>query len=351
MGKCTPVWAQLHPPPSDPRFFFSHLHRTKFSTEKLRLISQEFPTIASLCATLTLRGKVFRDITRPSHLLDLNNPEHIFLNQIRVNLCKQAPHLAKIKILRVRSPKASWTDRALKINKNALKNGIKRACNHSEPGYVPPSYNSRLRDRAPIVQDPALFCNSYSWTTKSYIPSLFRSFHLDFLNRTLLSPNKLTKMKIPNPPPHICPHTNTLAHSEHCLMYCIFPEIVTRVLNDFLIHMNLPKVTTEWIAFQWPIKDFNFDILKQLFLLTAAFKMCALSIHTAENFHRFHGDMFHAKFISCVEKALDAARVAKLPSRLISNLSNWLPDNFLNIRYTISETIRDVAVLRLNNPI
>ena len=191
------------PKKSDPRFFFLPLCRKTFESEELRLQGQQFSTIASLCKRIIINRRVFFDIRYPSDRLNLNLPEHRFLDSIRINILKNSPTLATSGPTRIYRSSFSWLLGAMDSNKASLKKAFTRVFHDIDPSYTPPSYATGLADGCTLPRDPALFRSSYFWPANSSVPSSFRSVTIEFLNRTLISPRKLHRMGISSPPPHL----------------------------------------------------------------------------------------------------------------------------------------------------
>ena len=336
---CTPARGDL-------RFFFSPLHGKTFDSESLRLQGQKFSTIAQLCKRVLIDRRPYYDIRYPSDSLNLTLPEHQFLNAIRINLLERAPELANLAPARVHRPKSSWVLGALGFSKSSLKKGLNRVFHKVPEDYIPPSFHTRRNENAICPRDPAHFCSAYQWVACSTVPTSFRSITLEFLNRTLTSPRKLHRMGVSDPPPLNCPLNNELADLDHVIITCAIPESLLAVLNLFLSHQpNLPgNISQEWFAFMWRIDNIDSEIQTQLFLLSAACKVIAHKAHCNPSFSMLSVNHCHAKILSIIKLALDAANTTKAPSKIINLLHNWTFDNFLAIRYAIYEVFRSVNV-------
>ena len=78
---------------------------------------------------------------------------------------------------------------------------------------------------------------------KEKIPVSLKSLHIEFLNRTLYSRNKLFKFGLVEPP--ICSICHEVAMTEHCLYKCYFLLFYTTKIANFLdekYHREVPHI-------------------------------------------------------------------------------------------------------------
>ena len=96
----------------------------------------------------------------------------------------------------------------------------------------PPSWTSiRIRDWVETF-DAEEVMKSCKRILKEKIPVSLKSMHIEFLNRTLCSRNKLFKFGLVESPN--CSICHEIATTEHCLYECSFPRFCTTKIATFL---------------------------------------------------------------------------------------------------------------------
>ena len=106
----------------------------------------------------------------------------------------------------------------------------------------PPGLLTRERDRVEIF-DLEDTMRSFKRILNEKIPLRLKSFHVEFINRTLWSRNKLWKFGLAdNPNCNIC---FEVATTEHCLFFCTFPTFCASKIANFLdkkLHNGVPRI-------------------------------------------------------------------------------------------------------------
>ena len=110
---------------------------------------------------------------------------------------------------------------------------------------------------------------SYTPLGYSDIPSLSRSFHLEYLHRSLISQ---TKQEAMNRGINLyCNHCNELASSTHVLNDCILAQLCQKIFIKFFESRNMKQrlLQTEvfYEYFWWDTKVFEHQFFKEMWLV------------------------------------------------------------------------------------
>ena len=128
--------------------------------------------------------------------------------------------------------------------------------------FIPNSYNTRLRDNEEVPREARYFKASYKMLKCSDIPASSRSFHLEYLHRSLNSRSKHKAMNIMNADA-FCVHCTSTATSSHVLNWCILAKITQKVITEYCKHKGYKHNLLSdkaYLSFLWwepKIMDYN----------------------------------------------------------------------------------------------
>ena len=111
-----------------------------------------------------------------------------------------------------------------------------------ENDRIPPAITSRIKDNVDFPTTET-FMLSFEKVLNMKIQTKFKSFHLEYLNRTLVSKSKLFHFKQSDS--NICSKCNVISTTEHALYFCTMPFKFSDLLVSFLdkkVHNDVPKI-------------------------------------------------------------------------------------------------------------
>ena len=326
------------------------------TNECLRLPQQQFPTVASIW------GRGINNTLCPERL---HNSITEALQQVQIS--SERSDLIRLERLRedvqnnnrkhnikpptkIRFLKVTWTGLMLLNPKSAkFKNALSRSYKASLPSIAAPAYETRIRDGEDVPRDQTLFTSAYIFICQSNIPSSFKSFQFELLNRTLISPRKLAKMHPEFIEMSFCSHCQADASSLHYTTECILPTLARSFLNEFLRERNFPEET--WNSdlhyiFSWPLDQMlSKELQSQLLLITICIKKASMDIHWEPRFINFTSFQFAAKLLTTLELCKSAATASRVPDNLIIEFANYTHNNIDEIHRRHAYHISDLRNL------
>ena len=308
------------------RFMFN----TPLQFERLRRPNDEemFSTVASLCLRDETQKSAY-DITINSRRLDAlaESEGKARLIQLREKLCTRFGNRSKqpffFKASSQNKLTETWGVRLpscfREINKG-IKRIFKRTAWLDQPSkYLPPSFFTRERDGISLPPHRESYIKAYLPLTYSEMPAITRSFHLEYLNRTLISRTKLESMKVSRVNSY-CNHCSKPASSIHVLNDCILAQIVRRTFIHFFKEKKMNQALLQTDSFHdyfwWDPATMNNQLHRELWLVWVETRRHAHSIDFLQRFERFGVYQFTAKAITAFRKAAEAAKILKFPRAL-----------------------------------
>ena len=193
--------------------------------------------------------------------------------------------------------------------------------------YIPPSFFTRQRDNVNCPRDPELFKAAYHPLTFSELPAATRSFHLEYLHRSLFSRNKQYLMLKTNTSPN-CPHCNEIASSAHVLNDCFIAQMIKKSFKAFFQHKgwknNLLSDDTFLEFFWWEPKIWAHRQYKELWAVWAETRRHAHACDSLPRFERFGPHHFMAKLQTAFRKAAEVAHINRF--KLATELCDFVVD-------------------------
>ena len=299
-----------------------YMFNTPLQFERLRRPNDDemFSTIASLC----LQDKTLKsayDITSNSCRLDAlpESEGKARLIQLREKLSTRfGDRSQQLFFLKASSPNRlteTW-GACLPFCFREINKGIKRIFRRTawldQPTeYLPPAFFTRERDGISLPLHRDSYIKAYLPLSYSEIPAITRSFHLEYLNRTLFSRTKQEAMKVSRVNSY-CNHCNELASSSHVLNECILAQIIRRTFILFFkekeMKHELLQTDIFYNYFWWDPTTMNNQLYRELWLVWAETRRHAHSVNFLPRFDRFGCYHFTAKAITAFRKAAEAAK-------------------------------------------
>ena len=162
-----------------------------------------------------------------------NVKKHIFPGMLR-----QLP----VKKFKKRNSMCPFFYQAVVIERNFFSNAVRQLLIEKYQDSPPPGLITRVKDGVETF-DAEEVMKSCKRILKEKIPVSLKSLHIEFINRTLCSRNKLFKFGLVESPN--CSICHEIATTEHCLYECSFPRFCTTKIATFLdekFHRGVPHI-------------------------------------------------------------------------------------------------------------
>jgi hypothetical protein len=149
-----------------------------------------------------------------------------------------------------------------------LKKKFEEKMNELKP--IAPSYNTRIKDKVFALQDVKIFKNAYRVSMKFPLSTIYKTFNIQILNRTLYTSQKAIKWKIPGETGH-CVKCSENEDTSHLLIDCdkyAYPLWVE--LNSSLKSISpQPLSDISWlnIIYHKNLNGLDHEKMKQLLIL------------------------------------------------------------------------------------
>lgn len=303
---------------------FELFYKTTWSeADQRRVDGGMFPTAASLCSQQD--GQLF-----PEEL----NEEVEETDEVTRKRLKSIHRELKLAVgtkpvKKTTSMGLTWGQRLMenpKFLKTALKRSAKKAL-HPDEDYTPPAYLTRLRDgeTVPSKED---FVRSYRWASDSRIPSILRSFHLEYLNRTLLSNTKLNNMKVHDPPPPNCHICRTPANTHHMVNRCVMPRMWRQNIRRFLSSRQICQDFGEevFLDYGWFKQESQLDgrLQAQLAIIILMGKKAAFELYRHPNWASCTPQLVVAKMITAAKLTTTASKTTCEDDIMTADFLNFI---------------------------
>ena len=214
-------------------------------------------------------------------------------------------------------------------NQSRNQKNIRETAWIDEPNkFIPNSYTTRARDNVDAPRDLLHFKGSFKLLKCSEIPAITRSFHLEYLNRSLNSRSK-HKAKNLADANAFCVHCTDIATSLHVLNDCILAKLTQKVITKFCEHkgftQNLLADETYLSYIWWEPKIMDFNTYKEIWMVWVETRKHVHQVNFLPRFNRFGPLQFAAKTATAFRKA---AKVAHFNRLKMAHLPRTLPRNF-----------------------
>ena len=303
---------------------FELFYKTTWSeADQRRVDGGTFPTAASLCSQRD--GQLF-----PEEL----NEEVEEADEVTRKRLKSIHRELKLAVgtkpvKKTTSMGLTWGQRLMenpKFLKTALKRSAKKAL-HPDDDYTPPAYLTRLRD-GETVPSKDDFVRSYRWASDSRIPSILRSFHLEYLNRTLLSNTKLNNMKVHDPPPPNCHICRTPANTHHMVNGCVMPRMWRQNIRRFLSSRQICQDFGEevFLDYGWFKQESQLDgrLQAQLAIIILMGKKAAFELYRHPNWASCTPQLVVAKMITAAKLTTTASKTTCEDDIMTADFLNFI---------------------------
>ena len=181
--------------------------------------------------------------------------------------------------------------------------------------FIPNSYKTRIRDNEDVPRDKKFFKYSYKMLKCSDAPASARSFHLEYLHRSLNSRTKHEAMNMVGADA-FCVHCTCLSSSSHVLNDCILAKITQKTITEFCRHKGYKQdllADETYLSFLWwDPKIMDYETFKQIWIVWIETRR---HIHQVDFLPRFNclGPLqFAAKAATAFRRAAEVAHFHRL---------------------------------------
>ena len=291
-------------------------------------ILDNFKTVASLMNCKYMNRKLYLDPENYNSKLDKLPPQYSsqlkwFLTEVKKNIDFHYTG-------------SSYKKRNLTLFENVankttetLFNLLKRVAKHNlHPSKIPPAWTNRMTEQR-ITPPLEIFQNSLQLTFSISAPPSLKSFTYEYLLRTAISPNKLHKMypkEYPNPSCTRPECNQAISNSDHISFECIFAESIFETIREAIKRRNLHFRLDE---FDFLFPNTTHKNFKELFILTSYARLQFFQATNDEKFHKWSYHHFYVKYLSILNKSIEACSLYEIPHNNIDILLQDAQENAL----------------------
>ena len=175
---------------------------------------------------------------------------------------------------------------------------------------LPPAYQKRIEDKAPIPTSPQMFSKAYTFLHKSTMPTQTKSFILDILNRTAPSKRTLCKMRLVET--DVCARCPVVADNYHVSFECDLPYMAFTAFSEFFKEkMNNLTLTEDNFCFFVPFDKTSFNLNSQFLHLFGAVAHLSYSIVGNNRFGGWGPTVLYAKILTVIDQVITVRKEAK----------------------------------------
>ena len=193
-------------------------------------------------------------------------------------------------------------------------------------GSPPSSWATRKRDNCTIPVELQQLKNSYKFSIHPKIPPSMRSFHYDYLSRTLPSLTKLSQFKNNEFTDDLCPRPeckDLSATSEHIVFHCIFATSILNFVKKAKINRDIDaKMDDNFYLFPFTEKN-NHKSFLESFILATQIKMTAFKIVTEERFHSWNHNHFYLRLLNILKNSIQICELYHIDIKFLHELLEY----------------------------
>ena len=217
------------------------------------------------------------------------------------------------------------------VQKNFFSNATRQLLTDKHQNVPPPGLLTRIRDGVESF-DVEDIMKSCSRVLREKIPISLKSLHIEFLNRTLYSRNKLFKMGYVESP--MCSICHVTATTEHCMYECSFPSFCASKIATFLdekFHKGVPHIhlaRKKLFLYNIYINELHPSAGNQVTNLILTLKKSYLQFAATERW-RGWGEVVHfAQLFAHIKKVIEQRIFVNLKVDLLQDMLASLVDEF-----------------------
>ena len=181
--------------------------------------------------------------------------------------------------------------------------------------FIPNSYKTRIRDNEDVPREEKFFKYSYKMLKCSEASASTRSFHLEYLHRSLNSRTKHEAMNMVGADA-FCVHCTCLSSSSHVLNDCILAKITQKTITEFCRHKGYKQdllADETYLSFLWwDPKIMDYDTFKQIWLVWIETRRHIHQVDFLPRFNRLGPLQFAAKAATAFRRAAEVAHFLRL---------------------------------------
>ena len=198
----------------------------------------------------------------------------------------------------------------------------------------PPALNTRIRDNVETY-DPQIIMESFEKLLRAKIPLKLKSFHVEFIYRTLPSRSKLFSFGIAQS--YLCGRCVEKADTEHILYYCSFPKFCMKKIAAFLddtYHKGVPNVhlcRMKWFLYNIYVEEIPKSVQNEIMNLSLLLKQFCIMSAAEDKWRTWTVTVHFAQLMSHVKRTILQRKYLNIPVDTLQALHNYLVND-----YTIS---------------
>merc|ERR1711915_481335 len=201
---------------------------------------------------------------------------------------------------------------------------------------LPQGILTRVRDGIEFPS-PEQWLSSHKKIMNGPMPIKLKSFSIEFLNRTLVSLNKLKKFDKEDSGVNssICILCKKIANTEHALFECKFPQFCSQIISDFLdakFHNSVPWISVNkrnLFLYSCFIDEIPKIVQYEIILLTLVMKSRFLHWSASNKWENWSKLTYTAQMLNMINRATFILKAQNKQVRILNDLYDHLSEVLL----------------------
>ena len=200
----------------------------------------------------------------------------------------------------------------------------------TESSY-PPALDTRIRDNVESF-DKETIMKSFSRILQAKLPLKLKSFHVEFIFRTLPSRNKLCKFKLAET--SRCGRCLKTADTEHILFYCDFPSFCMKMIAKFLDHTfnrGIPRIhlcRQKWFLYNIYTEEIPQKAQSEITNLALLIKKFCIVTAAEDKWRTWNQTVFFAQLMSQIKRVILQRKYLHLSTDILQALYDFIVKDF-----------------------
>ena len=173
---------------------------------------------------------------------------------------------------------------------------------------------------------------SFEKLLRAKIPLKLKSFHVEFIYRTLPSRSKLFKFGIAQS--YLCGRCLEKADTEHVLYYCSFPKFCMKKIAAFLddtYHKGVPKVhlcRMKWFLYNIYVEEIPGAVQGEIMNLSLLLKQFCILSAAEDKWRTWTVTVHFAQLLSHVKRTILQRKYLNIPVDTLQTLHDYLVNDY-----------------------
>ena len=197
----------------------------------------------------------------------------------------------------------------------------------------PPGLLTRVRDGVGTYEIEDVM-RSFKRILNEKIPMRLKSLHIEFVNRTLWSRNKLFKFGLVENPN--CGRCQVVATTEHCIFECSFPSFCATKIATYLdnrIHGGVPHINLareKLFLYNMYIEELQPRLSSQVMNLILTIKKSCLDFASDDRWLHWNRVVFYAQLFAHTRKVITQRLFMALDVEMLNDFLAQITEEFSN---------------------